>query len=114
MGRVLAIDEVLIPVQADYLATKGVKLLLDSSDAVTGKLNPRLHVTGILLTLADQRLAHTREVMGQTRTAFATLMKMKARMKEAPITGTSILTYEPADSAAVAYRALAEEVEHAN
>lgn len=121
VNALTAADEVLIPVQADYLATKGVKLLLDSIDAVTEKLNPRLHITGILLTLADQRLAHTREVIEQTRAAFTdeirvfdTLMKMNARMKEAPITGTSILAYEPDGSAAVAYRALAEEVEHAN
>ncbi len=120
VNALTAADEVIIPLQADYLATKGVKLLLESIEAVTEKLNPRLRITGIVLTLADQRTTHTREIIERTRTTFAgqlrvfeTLMKMNVRLKEAPITGESILAYDPKSAAAEAYRALAEEVEHA-
>lgn len=120
VNALTAADEVLIPLQADYLATKGVKLLLDSIEAVIEKLNPHLRIAGIVLTLADQRTSHTREVIERTRATFAgrvrvfeTLLKMNVRLKEAPITGASILTYDPTSAAATAYRDLAEEVEHA-
>ena len=118
INALTAADEVIIPLQADYLATKGVKLLLQTIEAVTEKLNPDLRIAGIVLTLADQRTAHTREVIERTRTTFAgqlhvfeTLLKMNVRLKEAPITGESILTYDPKSGAADAYRALAVEVE---
>ena len=111
----------LIPLQADYLATKGVKLLLDTIEAVTARLNPALRIAGIVLTLADPRTAHTREVVERTRATFAggirvfeTVIRMSVRLKEAPITGRSILAYEPGGPAAAAYRALAAEVENAH
>ena len=113
-------DRVLIPMQADYLATKGAKLLLDSIEAVTERLNPALRISGIVLTLADPRTAHTREVTERTRATFAggirvfeTVIRMSVRLKEAPITGRSILAYDSAGPAAAAYRALATEVEDA-
>lgn len=112
-------DEVLIPLQADYLATKGVKLLLDTIDAVTAQLNPSLRITGILLTLADQRTSHTRQVIELTRgtfngqvRVFDSLIKLNVRLKEAPITGQSILAYNSTSEAANSYRQLAEEVVH--
>ena len=113
-----AADEVLIPLQADYLATKGVKLLLDSIEAVTVQLNPTLRIAGIVLTLADTRTAHTSQVIDLTRNNFAgnikvfdTLVKMDVRLKEAPITGQSVLQYDTKGKAATAYRELAQELE---
>ncbi len=118
VNALTAADEVLVPLQADYLATKGVKLLMDSIEAVTTRLNPGLRIAGILLTLADQRTAHTRQIVDLTRTDFAgqvrvfdTLIRMNVRLKEAPITGASILAYDPRGEAAEAYRRLASEVE---
>jgi len=117
VNALTAADEVIIPLQADYLATRGVKLLLDSIEAVVARLNPALRITGILLTLADQRTSHTRQIIDLTRANFAgtvpvfdTLIKMSVRLKEAPITGTSILAYDPTGEAATAYRRLADEV----
>ncbi len=119
INALTAADEVLIPLQADYLATKGVKLLMDTIDAVTAQLNPTLRITGILLTLADQRTTHARQIIELTRTTFAnqvrvfnTLIKLNVRFKEAPITGQSILAYNPTSEAAASYRHLAEEVAH--
>jgi chromosome partitioning protein len=119
INALTAADEVLIPLQADYLATKGVKLLLDTIEAVTAQLNPALRITGILLTLADQRTSHTRQIIDLTRTTFEgqvpvfdTLIKLNVRLKEAPISGQSILAYNPASEAAESYRKLAEEVVH--
>jgi len=120
VNALAAADRVLIPLQADYLATRGVKLLLDSIEAVTERLNPTLCIAGIVLTLADPRTAHTREVTDRTRATFAggirvfeTVIRMSVRLKEAPITGRSILAYDPHGVAAAAYRALATEVEDA-
>ncbi len=91
---------------------------MDSIEAVTARLNPGLRLSGILLTLADQRTAHTRQIVDLTRTNFAgqvrvfdTLIRMNVRLKEAPITGASILAYDPRGEAAEAYRRLAGEVE---
>lgn len=119
INALTAADEVLIPLQADYLATKGVKLLRDTIEAVTAQLNPTLKITGILLTLADQRTSHTRQIIDLTRTTFdgvvpvfETLIKLNVRLKEAPITGQSILAYNPTSDAAASYRQLAEEVVH--
>jgi chromosome partitioning protein len=119
INALTAADEVLIPLQADYLATKGVKLLLDTIEAVTAQLNPALRITGILLTLADQRTSHTRQIIDLTRSTFdgqvrvfETLIKLNVRLKEAPITGQSILAYNPNNEAASSYRQLAEEVVH--
>lgn len=120
VNALTAADEVLIPLQADYLATKGVKLLLDSIEAVTSQLNPQLHIAGIVLTLADQRTNHARQVIELTRSSFAsklkvfeTLVRMNVRLKEAPITGKSVLEYDGQSEAARAYRQIACELEEA-
>jgi len=120
INALTAADAVLIPLNCEYFALEGVTLLLDTIDAVTSQLNPQLQIAGILLTLADQRTGHTRQIIELTRTTFAdsvrvfaTPMKLSVRVKEAPIMGQSILTYAPTSEAAAAYRQLAEEVDHA-
>ena len=94
-------------------------LVLDTIDAVTNQLNPNLHIAGIVLTMADQRTSHTRQIIELTRTTFAnqirvfeSLIKLNVRLKEAPILGQSILHYDPTSDAAKAYRQLAEEIDH--
>jgi chromosome partitioning protein len=118
VNALAAADEVLIPLQADYLATKGVRLLLDSIEAVTAHLNPSLKIAGIVMTMADQRTSHTRQVIDLTRSTFSgkirvfdALIKLNVRLKEAPITGQSILQYDPRSEAAESYRQLARELE---
>jgi len=119
VNALTAADEVLIPVQADYLAAKGVKLLMDTIEAVSAQLNPQLQITGILITMADPRTTHTRQIIDMTRAnfegqvhVFETVIKLSVRLKEAPITGKSILEYDTKSEASAAYRALALEVEH--
>lgn len=120
INALTAADEIIVPLQTDYLATKGVKLLMDTVEAVTAQLNPRLRIGGILLTQADQRTGHSRQIIELTRSTFAghipvfeTVVKLSVRLKEAPITGQSILTYDPTGEATAAYRQLAQEVDHA-
>ena len=119
INALTAADDVIIPLQTDYLATKGVKLLMDTIEAVAAQLNPSLTIRGILLTQADQRTSHARQIIDLARATFSdqvpvfqSLIKLSVRLKEAPITGQSILTYDPTSEAAGAYRQLAREVVH--
>ncbi len=112
-----ASDEVLIPLQADWLALKGVSLLLNTVAKIQKRANRDLSICGILLTMADIRTAHAREIIATTKEAFAgkihvfdTVIKLNVRFKEAPITSMSVLTYAGDSGAAQAYRDLALEV----
>jgi chromosome partitioning protein len=120
INALAAADELIIPLQADYLAMKGVNLLLDTVNAVRDRLNATLVISGIVMTLVDQRTMHARQVIETTRASFAgkipvytTYIKTSVRLKEAPIAGQSILNYDPTSDAALAYQQLAEEVDHA-
>ena len=111
-----AVREVLIPLQADYLALKGVDLLLKTIVKIQRRANPDLKALGIVLTLADLRTLHAREVVEAARASFSapvfnTLIPHNVRLKEAPLTGQSILTYAPDSPGARAYRALAQEID---
>jgi chromosome partitioning protein len=112
-----AADQVIIPLQADYLALKGVNLLLRTITKIQRRANRRLEIAGVLLTMADLRTLHAREIIAATREAFdervpvfETVIKMSVRLKEAAITGQSILTYADNTAGAIAYRALAKEL----
>ena len=112
-----AADAVLIPLQADYLAMKGVDLLLRTVAQVQRKLNRGLRVEGVLLTMADVRTVHTRDVIASARAAldgsvrvFDTVVRLNVKLKEAPMTGKSVLEYAGETPGAAAYRALAGEV----
>lgn len=112
-----AADEVIIPLQTDYLALKGVDLLLKTIDKIQKRANTTLKVRGILLTMADLRTLHAREVVeaaretfGQNVPVFETIIHANVRLKEAPLTGQSILAYASDSLGAQGYRALAKEI----
>ena len=112
-----AADEVLIPLQADYLAMKGLVRLLTTIIHVKEKLNPALNIAGILFTMTSSRTLHSKEVIDVTRRAFGDRIRIykaiiptSVRFKEAPAAGKSILTYAPKSEGASAYRLLTEEV----
>lgn len=113
-----AANEVVIPLQADYLALKGVDLLLKTIAKIQKRANTSLAVRGIVLTMADLRTVHAREVVdaaresfGQTVRVLETIIHANVRLKEAPLTGQSILAYAPDSPGALGYRALAQEIE---
>jgi chromosome partitioning protein len=117
-SALVAAGEVVIPLQADYLALKGVELLLATIGKIQRRANPDLKVRGILLTMADMRTLHAREVIDATRAAFdgrvpvfEAIVQHSVRLKEAPVAGQSILAYAGGSPAAEAYRALAGEME---
>jgi chromosome partitioning protein len=106
---------VIIPLECEYYALRGMALLLDSIGRVRDRLNPELEVDGILATMYDGRTLHGREVLGRVREAFGaqvfdTVIRKTIRFAEAPVVGQPIGTYAPSSPGADAYRHLAEEV----
>jgi chromosome partitioning protein len=119
INALAAADKVLIPLQADFLAMKGLALLLHTIIEVKEKLNQDLEILGILFTMTSPRTLHSREVIDVTKRAFGNRIKVfentvpaSVRFKEAPAAGMSILTYAPNSDGAIAYRLLTEEVLH--
>ena len=112
-----AADKVLIPLQADFLAMKGMALLLNTIIQVKDRINPALEILGILFTMTNSRTLHSREVIEVTKRAFGDRIKVfdiivpsSVRFKEAPLAGESILTYASNSDGANAYRLLTKEV----
>jgi chromosome partitioning protein len=114
-----AADSVLIPLQADFLAMKGLATLLTTIIRVQEKINPSLEILGILFTMTNSRTLHSREVIEVTKRAFGDRIKVfdatipiSVRFKEAPAAGMSILSYAPNSEGADAYRLITKEVLH--
>ena len=117
INALAAADRVIIPLQADFLAMKGLVRLLSTIIRVKEKINPSLEISGIVFTMTSSRTLHSREVMDVTRRAFSDRIKIfqaiipsSVRFKEAPAAGKSILTYAPKSDGANAYRLLTKEV----
>ena len=121
VNALVAAREVLIPLQAEYLATESVALMLDQIQLMRRSgLNPNLTITGILLTMIDQRtvinreaVEYARKVFGSKVSVFETMIKRSVRFPESQASHQSILGYDPSGEGARAYRALAQEVQHA-
>lgn len=112
-----AADSLIIPLQADFLAMKGLVLLLNTIIRIKDKINPDLKISGILFTMTDSRTLHCKEVIEVTKRAFGdkirvfdTVIPTTVRFKEAPAAGESILTYAPKSNGANAYRLFTKEV----
>lgn len=115
INALAAADGVIIPLECEYYALRGMALLLDSIERVQERINPALVVDGILATMFDRRTLHSREVHQRVQSAFgdqlfSTVISKTIRFAEAPVAGEPILTYAPSSTGAVAYRKLAEEV----
>jgi len=115
LNALVAAGEVLVPLQCEYLAMRGMNLLLRTVERVKRKLNPSLEIAGILVTMYNSRTVHAREVLEEVRRAFGEqvfpmVVKSSVRFKEAPAAGLSILDYDAAHDGAVAYRDLARRL----
>jgi chromosome partitioning protein len=110
-----AANQVIIPLQCEYLALRGMRFLLDTIHKIKTKINPRLEIRGILGTMYNQRTLHSQEVMDEIRSLFRdkvfdVVIKSSIRFAEAPVAHQSILEYDPRHDGAKAYRKLAEEI----
>jgi chromosome partitioning protein len=115
INALTAADGVIIPLECEYYALRGMALLMNSIEQIQERLNPRLHIDGILATMMDARTLHSREVLARVKDAFGprlfdVVIRKTIRFAEAPVAGEPILTYAPASTGAEAYRQLAQEV----
>jgi chromosome partitioning protein len=108
-------DGVVIPTECEYFSLRGLALLTDTVDKVRDRLNPKLEISGILLTRYDPRTVNAREVMARVVERFGdlvfdTVITRTVRFPETSVAGEPITTWAPKSAGAVAYRALAREV----
>lgn len=110
-----AADEVIVPVQAEYLSLRGLVQLDNTLSMIREHLNPKVKISGILLTMFDARTTHANEALELLEREYGdkvmqTRIRRTIRFAEAPVQGGSVLSYEPNGKAARWYRELAEEV----
>ncbi len=110
-----ASDEVIVPVQAEYLSLRGLVQLDNTLQVIREHLNPRVHIGGVLMTMYDGRTIHSREATELLEKTYGdrvmnTRIRKTIRLAEAPVQGSSVLTYESNGKAAAQYRELAQEV----
>jgi chromosome partitioning protein len=108
-------DGVLIPLECEYFAMRGVALLMETIDKVSGRLNPKLGIDGLLATMYDSRTLHSREVLSGVVTGFGdkvfhTVINRTVRFPETTVAGEPITSFAPSSGGADAYRDLAREV----
>ncbi len=114
-----ASDEVIVPVQAEYLSLRGLVQLDNTLSIIREHLNPKVHISGILRTMFDGRTIHAREAVELLQQrygdrVFKTVIRKTIRFAEAPAQGSSVLSYDSNGKAAEMYRELAQEVMHSH
>ncbi|WP_153340323.1 ParA family protein [Nocardia aurantia] len=110
-------DGVIIPMECEYFSLRGLALLTDTVEKVRDRLNQRLTLDGILVTMFDARLLHSRQVMSRVVEVFGdlvydTVIARTVRFPDASVAGEPITTWAPKSGGAEAYRAMAREVIH--
>ena len=112
-----AADEVLVPIQCEYYALEGLSQLIETIEMVRSHLNPRLTLSGVLLTMYDVRTNLSQQVVedvkaffGHRIKVFDTVIPRNVRLSEAPSFGQPIAQYDDRSKGAEAYRELASEV----
>lgn len=115
VNALTAAHGVLIPLECEFLALRGVALLVETIEKVRDRLNPRLEVDGILATMFDPRTLHAREVVTRVYEAFGetlmhTTIGRTVKFPDASVAGEPITSYAPSHLGAIAYRQLAREL----
>ena len=117
INALAAADDVLIPCNAHYLSLRGMEQLIRSIASVRRKINPKLEISGILITMADMRTNFSREIIDLLRSTYGndlriydSIIPRSIRAAEASAEGRSIYRHDPAGKVAAAYAALVKEV----
>lgn len=117
VNALAAADNVLIPVQAQYLSAKGLEQLLQTVNKVRRQINPKLRIEGILLTMVDGRTNYARDISNLIRETYGSKIKVfgtdiphSVRAAEISAEGKSIFKHDPKGKVAEAYRVLTKEV----
>jgi chromosome partitioning protein len=108
-------DGVLVPLECEYFAMRGVALLMETIDKVSRRLNPKLIMDGLLATMYDSRTLHTREVLSSVVQGFGdkvfhTVINRTVRFPDATVAGEPITRFDSSSMGASSYRELAKEV----
>src|SRR4051794_35466343 len=115
INALVASDGVIVPVQCEYLSLRGLVQLENTLGMIRENLNPTVEIVGILPTMFDKRLLHSKEAVEILKENFGDLVlntkiRKTVRYAEAPVKGQSVLKYDPNGEAASMYRDLAKEV----
>jgi len=108
---------VLIPLECEFFALRGVALLIETIDKVRDRLNPAIELDGILATMYDSRTLHSREVLERVVEAFGdrvleTVVGRTVKFPDASVAGVPITEFAPEHAAAKAYLSVARELIH--
>lgn len=117
INALAASDQVLIPVQANYLSAKGLEQLLQTVNKVKRQINPKLRIEGILLTMVDYRTNFAKEISALIRDTYGGRLKVydadiprSVRAAEISAEGVSIFKHDSGGKVAKAYQSLTKEV----
>lgn len=115
LNALTAATDVLIPVQTQYFALRGLDLLFQTIEKVKARINPGLVVRGIIPTMVDSRTIHSREVLQELRNTYGqqvckTAIPHTVKFADSQLAARSIHSFAPSSPAAQAYQQLAEEV----
>ncbi|WP_343991639.1 ParA family protein [Nocardioides dubius] len=115
VNALTASDGVIVPLECEYFALRGVALLKTTIDKVQERLNPRLEIDGVLGTMFDGRTLHSREVMERLVSAwgdkvFHTVIRRTVKFSDSTVAGEPITSYASSSAGAESYRQLAKEV----
>jgi chromosome partitioning protein len=115
VNALTASDGVIVPLECEYFALRGVALLKTTIDKVQERLNPKLEIDGVLGTMFDGRTLHSREVMERLVHAwgdkvFHTVIRRTIKFSDSTVAGEPITTYASTSQGAESYRQLAKEV----
>ena len=114
LNALVAVDAVLVPLQAEFLALEGIGALGTTVDRVRKRLNPKLHIAGVILTMVDRRMTLSQQVEADVRAhygelVFGTTIPRNVRIAESPSHGLPVLIYDNACAGSQAYILLASE-----
>ena len=115
LNGLCAADGILVPVQCEYYALEGLSDLMSTLRMVKRKMNPRLEIFGVALTMFDGRTNFSTQVAQEVRRhfpgkVFATVIPRNIRLAEAPSHGIPVTRYDKSSRGAKAYAAMAEEI----
>lgn len=116
LNGLCAADSILVPVQCEYYALEGLSDLMATLRMVKKRINPRLEIFGVALTMFDGRTNFSTQVAQEVRRhfpgkVFATVVPRNIRLAEAPSHGIPVTAYDRSSRGAVAYKAMAEEIQ---
>jgi chromosome partitioning protein len=115
VNALVAADRAIVPVQAEYLALEGLVQFLETLGVIRRELNPGLEVSGLLITMHDERTRLAQDVESELRRhfpgmVFDTVIPRSVRVAEAPSYGLPVTEHSPRSRGSTAYRALAKEL----